>query len=88
MALSGARLRRESELGPWVGALFHLSLFLTAPRMVLPQDPSTDYSAAPQAGQGGGGEGDRVRPRCTVCQLICERQTVLSNANSILKLMA
>ena len=30
-------------LGSWVGARrpFHLSVFLTAPRMVLPQDPST-----------------------------------------------
>ena len=30
-------------LGSWVGIWrpFHLSLFLTAPRMALPQDPST-----------------------------------------------
>ena len=34
----------RSVLGSWVGVrhLFHLSLFLTAPRMVLTQDPSTD----------------------------------------------
>ena len=33
----------------WVGARrpFHLSLFLTAPRVVLPQDPRTDGSASP-----------------------------------------
>ena len=38
---SGAQL----ILGSWVGARrpFHLSVFLAAPRMVLPQDPSTDY---------------------------------------------
>ena len=35
-------------LGYWVGVRrpFHLSLFLTAPRMVLPQDPSTNASSA------------------------------------------
>ena len=35
-------------LGSWVGVrrLFHLSLFLTASRMVLPQDPCTDPNCA------------------------------------------
>ena len=35
-------------LGYWVGVRrpFHLSLFLTVPRMVLPQDPSTNVCAA------------------------------------------
>ena len=37
------------------GALLHLSLFLTAPRMGLPQDPSTDCSAAPQGSFAGRG---------------------------------
>ena len=44
----GARYPRP-VLGSWVGVrrIFHLSLFLTASRMVLPQDPSTDVSAPP-----------------------------------------
>ena len=38
-------------LGYWVGVrhLFHLSLFLTASRMDLPQGPSTDPKCLPQA---------------------------------------
>ena len=38
----------RSVLGYWVGVRrpFHHSLFLTAPRMVLPQDPSTDHSGS------------------------------------------
>ena len=38
----------RSVLGSWVGVrrLFHLSLFLTASRMVLTQDPSTDPNCA------------------------------------------
>ena len=48
---SGVERERElvvtlvSVLGSWVGVRrpFHLSLFLTASRMVLPQDPSTDH---------------------------------------------
>ena len=41
--ISSADSRGPSVLGSWVGArrLSHLSLFLTASRMVLPQDPST-----------------------------------------------
>ena len=44
---ASAELHTRSVLGSWVGVrrLFQLSLFLTAPRMVLPQDPSTDVPA-------------------------------------------
>ena len=43
----------RSVLGSWVGVrrLFHHSLFLTASRMVLPQDPSTDPNCALQRAQ-------------------------------------
>ena len=35
-------------IGYWVGVRrpFHLALFFTVPRMVLPQDPSTDLTSA------------------------------------------
>ena len=44
MAYVFGRSFGESVPGSWVGVRrpFHLSLFLTASRMVLPQDPSTD----------------------------------------------
>ncbi len=40
----GIAMGSRTVLGSWVGVrrLFHLSLFLTAYRMVLPQDPSTN----------------------------------------------
>ena len=49
---SGSACCGESVLGSRVGlrGLFHLPLFLTAPRMVLPQNPGTEASRAATAG--------------------------------------
>ena len=43
----GDAVRVLSVLGSWVGVRrpFHLSVFLAAPRVVLPQDPSTNASS-------------------------------------------
>ena len=53
---------RRSVLGSWVGArrLSYRSLFLRAPRMALPRDPSTDMSALPSVCRTSAGRAEHV----------------------------
>ena len=90
MGLRVRATQTETRNGCWFGwtvsirilgrrrRLFHLSLFLTASRMVLPQDPSTDQDAIWSGGRRAGRHSSRhaASPSCPpTTDLVCWHQS-------------